>query len=46
MIALHEIDRLFKEKYGIKRYVRYIDDGIAISNDKSKLKSLLDTLNF
>lgn len=38
---LDGLDRLIKEKYRIKGYVRYMDDGVVISNDKALLHSLL-----
>jgi len=34
---LDEVDRLIKEKLGIKHYVRYMDDFILIHNDKDIL---------
>lgn len=41
LIYLNPIDRLIKEKFGIKYYVRYMDDLIVIHNDKNYLKNLL-----
>lgn len=38
---LDVIDRLIKEKYQIKYYSRYMDDGIIVCNDKDKLRNLL-----
>lgn len=38
------IDRLIKEKYQIKYYSRYMDDGIIICEDKDKLKDLLKSI--
>lgn len=38
---LDNIDRLIKEKYRIRGYVRYMDDGVVISNDKGLLHELL-----
>ena len=38
---LDQIDRLIKEKYQIKYYSRYMDDGIIIHEDKGLLKQLL-----
>lgn len=37
---LDEFDRIIKEKYRIKYYSRYMDDGIIISNDKALLINL------
>lgn len=36
---LDNFDRIIKEKYRIKYYTRYMDDGVIISDDKEKLKS-------
>ncbi len=41
---LDKIDRIIKEKYKIKYYSRYMDDGIIICDDKDKLKQLLNEL--
>jgi RNA-directed DNA polymerase len=41
---LNKIDRIIKEKYGIKYYVRYMDDLIIIHKSKDYLKSLLNEL--
>jgi len=38
---LDELDRLIKEKYRIKYYSRYMDDGIVIHNNLGELKKLL-----
>ncbi len=38
---LDEVDRLIKEKYSIKYYSRYMDDGIIICDDKEKLQIIL-----
>lgn len=35
------IDHMIKDKYGFKYYIRYMDDGIIIHNDKEKLKEIL-----
>lgn len=36
----NELDHFIKDKCGFKEYVRYMDDGIVFSNDKSKLLKL------
>lgn len=41
---LDHFDRIIKEKYSIKYYTRYMDDGVIISNDKNLLKNLLKDL--
>ena len=41
---LDHLDRTVKEKYRIKYYSRYMDDGIIISNDLELLKKLNVTL--
>ncbi len=41
---LDRFDRIIKEKYSIKYYTRYMDDGVIISNDKNLLKNLLKDL--
>ncbi len=38
---LDAFDRTIKERYSCKYYTRYMDDGVVISNNKEKLKSLL-----
>lgn len=42
---LDEIDRIIKEKHQIKYYSRYMDDGIIILNNKSKLQILLTDID-
>ena len=37
---LDSFDRIIKEKYRIKYYTRYMDDGVIISNDKQLLARL------
>ena len=44
LLYLNEIDRLIKEKYHIKYYVRYMDDLIILHNDKNILKSLFNEI--
>lgn len=41
---LDSFDRIIKEKYSIKYYSRYMDDGVILSNDQDKLKNLLNDL--
>ena len=41
---LNKIDHYIKEKLHIKYYLRYMDDGILISNDKRYLKKCLKLL--
>ena len=38
LIYLDDIDRLIKEKLGIKYYIRYMDDMILVHHDKDYLK--------
>lgn len=35
---LNDFDHLIKEKLGCKYYIRYMDDGIILMNNKEKLK--------
>lgn len=44
LLYLNKIDRIIKEKYQIKHYVRYMDDLIIIDQDKYKLIRLLEEL--
>lgn len=41
---LDNVDRIIKERYSIKYYSRYMDDGVIISNDKEILVDLSKTL--
>ena len=41
---LDTFDRIIKERYSIKYYSRYMDDGVIIYNDKNKLKELFKEL--
>ena len=41
---LNEIDHFVKERLGCRYYIRYMDDGIILSNDKEYLKYCLDIL--
>ncbi len=38
---LNELDHFIKEDLGAKYYIRYMDDGIILSNDKEYLKNCL-----
>lgn len=42
---LNELDHYIKEDLGIKYYIRYMDDGILLSCDKSYLKRCLKEIN-
>lgn len=42
---LNNLDHFIKEKLGIKYYVRYMDDGVILSNDKKYLKYCLKEIN-
>lgn len=44
LFYLDGVDRLIKEKYRMKFYSRYMDDGIIISEDKKKLQNLLEDI--
>ncbi len=41
---LNELDHYIKEKLHIKYYIRYMDDGILLSNDKEYLKYCLEKI--
>ena len=41
---LDKFDRIIKEKYKIKHYSRYMDDGVVFSSDKEKLIKLKEDL--
>ena len=41
LLAVSPIDHLIKDKYQVKHYVRYMDDGMIIHNDKAFLQFLL-----
>lgn len=41
LLFLNRFDRIIKEKYRIKYYVRYMDDCVLLINDKSILNNLL-----
>lgn len=44
LLYLNDIDRLIKEKFGIKYYVRYMDDLIILHNDRDFLQKVFDEL--
>lgn len=41
---LNELDHFIKEKLHIKYYIRYMDDGVLLSNDKEHLKYCLNEI--
>ena len=43
-IYLNELDQFCKRTLGIKRYIRYMDDMIILSNDKKQLHSWKQTI--
>lgn len=45
LFYISKLDHLLKEKLHCEFYVRYMDDGIIMSNDKTYLKSVVDFLN-
>lgn len=45
LFYLNKVDRIIKEKYSCKYYVRYMDDLIVIHKDKEYLKKMLNELN-
>ncbi len=42
---LDAFDRIIKERYGVKCYTRYMDDGIVIHHDKGLLVKLKESLS-
>lgn len=44
LLYLDKLDRIIKERYRIKCYSRYMDDGIAFSQDKALLKNALKAI--
>ena len=42
---LNELDHFIKEKMGCRYYIRYMDDGVILSNDKEFLKFCLKEIN-
>ena len=43
---LNDLDHFIKEKLRVKYYVRYMDDGVLLSNDKKYLKYCLKEINY
>ncbi|MBE7075241.1 MAG: hypothetical protein E7376_04610 [Clostridiales bacterium] len=44
LLYLNDIDRIIKEKYKIKYYVRYMDDLLILHEDKNLLRKLFEEL--
>ncbi len=44
LFYLDAFDRIIKERFGFKHYVRYMDDGIILSSDKEALLKLKESL--
>lgn len=44
LIYLDRVDRIIKEKFRMKYYSRYMDDGIILYKEKMVLKNLLDSI--
>ena len=44
LLYLDRMDRILKERFRIKRYSRYMDDGIAFLEDKALLKEALEAI--
>lgn len=44
LVAASPIDHLIKDKYRVKHYIRYMDDGIIIHHDKEFLVGLLEEI--
>lgn len=44
LLAVSPVDHLIKDKYRVKHYVRYMDDGMIIHNDKAFLEFLLSEI--
>lgn len=43
---LNGLDHYIKEKLGIKEYIRFMDDGIIFSNDKSYLQAVKNIIDY
>ena len=41
LLMANSVDHMIKDKYRYKHYIRYMDDGIILHNDKEKLKEIL-----
>ena len=44
LLVPNSIDHLIKDKFGIKHYIRYMDDGIIIAKDKETLNNLFEAM--
>ena len=44
LLYANSIDHLIKDKFGIKYYIRYMDDGIVICESKEQLEELLKAI--
>lgn len=44
LLYANSIDHLIKDKFGIKCYIRYMDDGIVICESKEQLEELLKAI--
>lgn len=45
-LYLTPLDRLIKQKYHVKDYIRYCDDFIIFGNDKSELREMADEIEY
>lgn len=45
LLAVSPIDHLIKDKYRVKHYIRYMDDGLVIHHDKAFLEFLLTEID-
>ncbi len=45
LLYLDKVDRIIKERYHMKYYSRYMDDGIIIHENKNMLKALLASIS-
>lgn len=45
-VYLGELDHLIKDGYGFKRYLRYMDDFVLMSNEKEDLKLMLTAIRY
>lgn len=44
LLVPNSIDHLIKDKFGVKKYIRYMDDGIIIAKNKDDLCELLNAM--
>lgn len=44
ILYLNELDHFIKDKLNLKYYIRYMDDGVILHNDKEYLKYCLDEI--